>query len=82
MQSQETKVKNLVECMLPQEVIRNEMKLFGVTRQNQFGTKVFDFKTSDWDEKQFIEKIMNKADESHIANDSNQQSRPISPHTN
>ena len=58
MQSVENKVKNLGDCMLPQDVIKNELKMFDVARLNEYGSKVFDMKMSDFDEIQFLEQIV------------------------
>ena len=44
--------------MLPQDVIKNESKMFDVMRLNEYGQKVFDMKMSDFDEIQFLEQIV------------------------
>ena len=44
--------------MLPQDVIKNELKMFDVMRLNECGQKVFDLKMSDFDEIQFLEQIV------------------------
>ena len=58
MQSVENEVKNLGECMLPQEVIKDEVQMFQLARENGAGTKVFDLKMSDQEEMNFFSDII------------------------
>lgn len=58
MQTVENKVRIVGDSMLPQDVIKNELKMFDVMRLNEYGQKVFDLKMSDFDEIQFLEQIV------------------------
>ena len=61
MQSVENEFRNLGECMLPQEVIKDDVQMFQLARENGAGTKVFDLKMSDLDEMNFITEIIGDA---------------------
>jgi len=54
MLSVEQKAKNLGDCMLPQDVIKDEVKMFILARESEIGNKIFDMKMSDQDEIQFL----------------------------
>ena len=47
MLSFELKAKNLGECMLPQNYIKDEVKMYMLARENETGKKIFDMKMSD-----------------------------------
>ena len=54
----ENQVKNLGDCMLPQEVIKDDVQMLQLARENAAGGKVFDLKMSDNDEMIFLENVV------------------------
>lgn len=54
MKTMGNQVKNLGHSMLPQDVIKDEVKMFQFTRETAGGHKVFDMKMSDHDEMMFL----------------------------
>ena len=58
MGSVENQFRNLGDCMLPQSMIKDDVKMFRLARENEKGKKIFDMKMSDQDEKAFFQQVI------------------------